>query len=220
MVYDIYSKIIVSILIKEDHMFTVADLPYAYNALEPFIDEETMHIHHEKHHAAYVKNLNDALSGHEELLSLPVEELIADLLRVPEDLRGKVRNHGGGHANHTMFWESMAPKAAGAPTGELKKAIDATFENFETFQEKFSTSAMARFGSGWAWLSVDKGRLVVEDTANQDSPLMEGRMPLLGIDVWEHAYYLKYKNVRAEYIKNWWNVVNWPEIEKRFLGAL
>lgn len=201
-------------------MFTVADLPYAYNALEPFIDEETMHIHHEKHHAAYVKNLNDALGGHEELLSLPVEELIADLLRVPEELRSKVRNHGGGHANHTMFWESMAPKAGGAPTGELKKAIDATFENFETFQAKFASSAMARFGSGWAWLSVDKGRLVIEDTANQDSPLMEGRMPLLGIDVWEHAYYLKYKNVRAEYIQNWWNVVNWPEIEKRFHAAL
>ncbi len=201
-------------------MFTVSDLPYAYNALEPFIDEQTMHIHHEKHHAAYVKNLNDALIGQEELLSLPVEELLADLLQVPEELRSKVRNHGGGHANHTMFWESMAPNAGGEPVGELKKAIIATYESFSAFQEKFTAAALGRFGSGWAWLSVDKGRLVIEDTANQDSPLLEGRMPLLGIDVWEHAYYLKYKNVRADYIKNWWNVVNWKEIEKRFSQAL
>ncbi len=197
-------------------MFSVADLPYAYNALEPFIDEQTMHIHHEKHHAAYVKNLNDALMGHEDLLSLPVEELIADLLQVPEELRGKVRNHGGGHANHTMFWESMAAPSKSNPAGELGKAIDATFGGFIQFQEKFAAAALGRFGSGWAWLSADKGRLIIEDTANQDSPLMEGRMPLLGLDVWEHAYYLKYKNVRADYIKNWWNVVNWKEVEKRF----
>jgi Fe-Mn family superoxide dismutase len=201
-------------------MFTVSELPYAYNALEPFIDEQTMHIHHEKHHAAYVKNLNDALIGHDDLLALPVEEIIADLLQVPEELRGKVRNQGGGHANHTMFWESMAPNAGGEPSGDLKKAIDATFENFSHFQEKFTAAAMGRFGSGWAWLSADKGRLIIEDTANQDSPLMEGRMPLLGIDVWEHAYYLKYKNLRVDYIKNWWNTVNWKEIEKRFSQVL
>lgn len=201
-------------------MFTISELPYTYTALEPFIDEKTMQIHHDKHHAAYIKNLNDALSGHDELLALPVEELIADLLQVPEDIRSKVRNHGGGHANHTMFWEIMGPKAGGEPTGELKKLIDATFGSFLVFQEKFSAAAMGRFGSGWAWLSVDKGRLVVEDTANQDSPFMEGRMPILGIDVWEHAYYLKYQNLRAEYIKNWWNVVNWGAVEKRFNAAL
>lgn len=197
-------------------MYTVPELPYAYAALEPFIDEQTMMIHHDKHHAAYVKNLNDVLVDHSELLELPVEELIADLLQVPEELRGKVRNHGGGHANHTMFWESMAPNAGGEPTGDLKNAIDATFESFANFREKFSSVALGRFGSGWAWLCADKGRLIIEDTANQDSPLMEGRMPLLGLDVWEHAYYLKYKNVRADYIKNWWNVVNWAEVEKRF----
>ena len=201
-------------------MFTLPDLPYAYNALEPYIDERTMQIHHDKHHAAYIKNLNDALSGNKELLELPVEELIADILQVPEDVRTKVRNNGGGHANHTMFWESMAPKAGGTPKGELKKAIDKTFGDFAQFQEKFSAVAMGRFGSGWAWLSVEKGRLLVEDTPNQDSPLMGGRMPILGLDVWEHAYYLKYQNMRAEYVKNWWNVVNWAEVEKRFAQAL
>lgn len=201
-------------------MFTLPELPYAYSALEPFIDERTMQIHHDKHHAAYIKNLNDALAGNEELLNLPVEELIADILQVPEAVRTKVKNHGGGHANHALFWEVMAPKAGGEPKGELKSAIDKTFGNFTQFQEKFSASAMGRFGSGWAWLSVDKGRLLVEDTLNQDSPFMEGRMPLLGLDVWEHAYYLKYQNVRADYIKAWWNVVNWKEVEKRFAQAL
>lgn len=201
-------------------MFTVPELPYAYNALEPFIDEKTMLIHHDKHHAAYVKNLNDALTGQDELLALPVEELIADLLQVPEEIRAKVKNHGGGHANHTMFWESMAPKAGGEPKGELKESIDTTFGSFSAFQEKFTVAAMGRFGSGWAWLSVEKGRLLIEDTLNQDSPLMEGRMPILGIDVWEHAYYLKYQNMRADYIKAWWNVVSWKEIEHRFSQAL
>lgn len=205
---------------KEVHMFTVPELPYAYSALEPFIDERTMQIHHDKHHAAYVKNLNDALTGHDDLLALPVEELIADLLQVPEDIRGKVKNHGGGHANHTMFWESMAPKAGGEPKGDLGKAIAATFGTFAGFREKFTATALGRFGSGWAWLSVDKGRLLVEDMANQDSPFMEGKMPILGLDVWEHAYYLKYQNVRADYITAWWNVVNWKEIEKRFAQAL
>lgn len=201
-------------------MFTISDLPYEYGALEPYIDEKTMQIHHDKHHAAYIKNLNDALENHTDLLALPVEELIADLLQVPEEIRGKVRNHGGGHANHTLFWEIMSPKAGGEPGGELKKAIDSTFGSFSVFQEKFTSAAMGRFGSGWAWLSVDKGRLLIEDMPNQDSPLMEGRMPLLGIDVWEHAYYLKYQNLRGEYIKNWWHVVNWSEVEKRFNQAL
>jgi Fe-Mn family superoxide dismutase len=201
-------------------MFTVPELPYAYNALEPYIDERTMQIHHDKHHSAYVKNLTGALTGHDDLLQLPVEELIADLLQVPEEIRAKVKNHGGGHANHTMFWESMAPKAGGEPTGDLKKAIDSTFGSFAVFQEKFTAAAMGRFGSGWAWLSVDKGRLTVEDTLNQDSPFMEGRMPILGIDVWEHAYYLKYQNVRADYIKAWWNVVNWKAVDVRFAQAL
>jgi superoxide dismutase, Fe-Mn family len=201
-------------------MFTVSPLPYDYAALEPFIDEKTMHIHHEKHHAAYVKNLNDALAGHDELMAMSVEEIVADLLQVPENIRAKVRNHGGGHANHTLFWEIMGPKSSGEPEGELKKVIDATFESFDMFKEKFSAVALGRFGSGWAWLSVDKGRLVIEDTPNQDSPLMEGRMPILGLDVWEHAYYLKYQNMRAEYIKNWWNVVSWKEVEKKFSQAL
>jgi superoxide dismutase, Fe-Mn family len=201
-------------------MFTVPELPYAYNALEPYIDERTMQIHHDKHHAAYVKNLNDALAGNDALLELPVEELIADLLQVPEAIRQKVKNHGGGHANHTMFWEIMGPKAGGEPKGELKSAIEKTFGSFAQFQEKFSAAALARFGSGWVWLSADKGRLIIEDTLNQDSPLMEGRMPVLGLDVWEHAYYLKYQNVRADYIKAWWSVINWKEVEKRFSQAL
>jgi Fe-Mn family superoxide dismutase len=197
-------------------MFTLPELPYAYNALEPFIDERTMQIHHDKHHAAYIKNLNDALAGEDALLSLPVEEILADILQVPDAIRIKVRNNAGGHANHTMFWEVMAPNAGGSPGGDLMKAIKNTFGGFSQFQEKFSLSAMGRFGSGWVWLSVDGGRLVIEDTPNQDSPLMEGRMPILGLDVWEHAYYLKYQNMRADYVKAWWNVVNWKEVEKRF----
>ena len=198
-------------------MFTVPELPYAYNALEPFIDERTMQIHHDKHHAAYVKNLNDVLAGNEELLAMTAEELVADLLKVPEAIRAKVRNNAGGHANHSLFWQVMAPKQTGVPVkGKLSEAIDATFGSFAQFQEKLTAAAMGRFGSGWAWLSVESGRLVVEDTANQDSPYMEGRAPILGLDVWEHAYYLKYQNVRADYIKSWWNVVNWKEVEKRF----
>lgn len=197
-------------------MFTVPELSYKYNALEPFIDERTMQIHHDKHHAAYVKNLNDALAGDEALLSLSVEEIIADILKVPDAIRNKVRNNAGGHANHAMFWEIMAPNAGSEPSGELLKAIQNTFGDFSSFQEKFSIAAMGRFGSGWVWLSVDKGRLLIEDTPNQDSPLMEGRMPILGLDVWEHAYYLKYQNMRADYVKAWWNVVNWKEVEKRF----
>lgn len=206
-------------------MFTLPDLPYAYNALEPFIDEATMRIHHDKHHAAYVKNLNDALtlSGVEGLLTMPVEELIKNLSNVPEGVRTKVRNNGGGHANHSLFWTVMTPHQEGAgqgPQGKLAQAIEAAFADFETFREKFSAAGIGRFGSGWVWLSVESGALKIEDSANQDSPLMENRIPILGLDVWEHAYYLKYQNMRADYIKAWWNVVNWTEVEKRFAAAV
>lgn len=198
-------------------MFTLPELPYAYNALEPYIDEATMRIHHDKHHAAYIKNLNDALAGNDDLLALPVEELIADILNVPEVIRTKVRNNGGGHANHSFFWQIMGPPTAGSkPRGKLGETIDVTFGSFLQFQEKFSAAGLGRFGSGWVWLCVDGGRLKIEDTPNQDSPIMEGRIPVLGLDVWEHAYYLKYQNMRVDYIKAWWNVVNWKEVEKRF----
>lgn len=197
-------------------MFTLPDLPYAYNALEPYIDERTMQIHHDKHHAAYVKNLNDALAGQDALLAMPIDQLIADLSKVPEAVRTKARNNGGGHANHALFWQIMAPKAGGKPGGNLAAAIDASFGSFEQFVEKFSNAAMGRFGSGWAWLINDGGTLSIMDTPNQDSPVMEGKTPILGLDVWEHAYYLKYQNMRADYIKAWWNVVNWSEVEKRF----
>jgi Fe-Mn family superoxide dismutase len=197
-------------------MYTLSDLPYAYNALEPYIDEMTMHVHHDKHHATYVKNLNDALVGQDALLALPVEKLLADLSRVPEAIRMKVKNNGGGHANHSMFWTVMAPHAGGAPTGAVKTALDAAFGSFETFQEQFSATALTHFGSGWAWLVAYNGKLAITDTANQDSPVSEGKTPILAIDVWEHAYYLKYQNMRVEYIKAWWNVVNWQEVEKRF----
>lgn len=195
-------------------MFTLPDLPYAYNALEPFIDERTMQIHHDKHHGAYVKNLNDALAGHDDWLKMPVHEVVKNLHKVPEEIRTKVRNNAGGHANHTMFWLIMAPHAGGKPKGKLEAAIDTAFESFEKFQEKFSAAGMSRFGSGWAWLVVDGGKLAIVDTANQDSPLTDGKLPILGLDVWEHAYYLKYQNMRAEYIKNWWNVVNWDMVAK------
>ncbi len=201
-------------------MFSLPDLPYAYNALEPYIDERTMQIHHDKHHAAYVKNVNDALVGHDDLLSMSIEELVKNLSKVPENVRTKVRNNGGGHANHSLFWQIMAPASAnasaGKPKGELAKAIDAVFESFEKFQEKFSAAGMGRFGSGWAWLIVDGKKLSIVDTANQDTPLMEGKTPILGLDVWEHAYYLKYQNLRADYIKAWWHVVNWTEVAKRY----
>lgn len=195
-------------------MFTLPELPYAYNALEPYIDERTMQIHHDKHHAAYVKNLNDALAGQEPLLAMRVEDLIADLSKVPESVRTKVRNNAGGHANHSLFWQVMGTQTK--PTGKLLDAITSTFGGLETFQEKFTAAGMGRFGSGWVWLVTDGGKLSLMDTPNQDSPLMEGKTPILGLDVWEHAYYLKYQNVRADYIKNWWSVVNWSEVEKRF----
>lgn len=209
-------------------MHTLPDLPYDYTALEPYIDERTMRIHHDKHHGAYVKNLNDALMGNEKLLSMPIDELVRSLHLVPEVARTKVRNNGGGHTNHSLFWNVMAsPKKGGGgqPSGALAKAIDVTFGGFVQFQEKFTAAGMGRFGSGWAWLtpnpSTSSGQaLRIEDSANQDSPLMEGRIPLLGLDVWEHAYYLKYQNMRADYIKNWWNVINWVEVSRRFDKAM
>lgn len=194
-------------------------LPYSFDALEPHIDARTMEIHHDRHHATYVNNLNDALKGHDELVEKSVEELISDLDAVPESIRAAVRNNGGGHANHTLFWEILIPNGGGAPTGELAKAIDDTFGSFDQFKEAFSDAAIKRFGSGWAWLVVKDGSLAVTSTPNQDSPLMEGATPILGLDVWEHAYYLKYQNKRPDYVAAFWNVVNWEEVNKRYLAA-
>jgi len=194
----------------------VPDLPYPYNALEPHIDEQTMRIHHDKHHGGYVKNLTTALEKHAALASKSVEDLLKGISSVPEDIRTAVRNNGGGHANHTMFWEIMGPNAGGAPTGALGDAIKSTFGSFDAFKEQFGKAAMGRFGSGWAWLVEAGGKLSIESTANQDSPLMDGKKPILGLDVWEHAYYLKYQNRRADYVGAWWNVVNWAAVAKRF----
>jgi len=194
-------------------------LPYGYDALEPWIDEQTMRVHHDKHHQAYLDNLLKAITG-TEWEKLEVEKLLADLNRVPENIRTVVRNHGGGFANHKLFWETMAPKAGGAPTGELAGAIGAAFGSFEAFKEKFSAAAMGQFGSGWAWLVVGKDRkLAVYNLPNQDSPLSKGDVPVLGLDVWEHAYYLKYQNRRAEYVANWWNVVKWAKANELFAQA-
>ncbi|NLX55641.1 MAG: superoxide dismutase [Planctomycetaceae bacterium] len=198
--------------------YTLPKLPYAYDALEPYIDAQTMEIHHTKHHQAYITKVNEAIAG-SPLEALSVEKLVSDLNAVPENIRTVVRNHGGGHANHSLFWTVLAPRAGGTPSGALAKAIDAAFGNFDKFKELFSTAAASRFGSGWAWLSVKDGELVLESTANQDSPLMEGHTPILGLDVWEHAYYLKYQNRRPEYITAFWNVVNWEEVARRFAEA-
>jgi superoxide dismutase, Fe-Mn family len=195
--------------------YSLPSLPYAYDALEPHFDAQTMEIHHTKHHQAYITKVNAALEG-SELAAKSVEELISDLSAVPENIRGVVRNNGGGHANHSLFWTLLAPNAGGSPEGALADAIDATFGSFDQFKEQFSSAAVNRFGSGWAWLSLDGGKLIVESTPNQDSPLMEGRVPLLGLDVWEHAYYLKYQNRRPDYIGAFWNVVNWSEVARRF----
>jgi len=199
--------------------YTLPDLPYAYDALEPSIDVETMHLHHDKHHNTYVTNLNAAIEKHPELASKSITELIADMDAIPEDIRTAVRNNGGGHANHSFFWEIMAPNAGGAPTGEIKEAIETTFGSFDQLKEEFKTAATGRFGSGWAWLVDDNGTLKVISTANQDSPIMDGQTPVLGLDVWEHAYYLKYKNVRPDYIEAFWNVVNWEQVNKNFAAA-
>ena len=191
-------------------------LPYDYNALEPHIDEQTMRIHHDKHHAAYVNNLNAALEKHPELQNTSVEDLVKGINTVPDDIKAAVRNNGGGHINHTMFWEIMGPGGGGAPTGAIGDAIKSTFGDFEKFKTQINDAGAKRFGSGWAWLIDVGGKLVVESTANQDSPLMEGKKPILGVDVWEHAYYLKYQNRRPDYLAAWWNTVNWGAVNKRF----
>ena len=195
--------------------YTLPALPYATNALEPHIDARTMEIHHTKHHQAYINNVNTAIAG-TDLEQKTVEDLISNLSAVPENIRGVVRNHGGGHANHSLFWSVMGPNAGGKPTGDLAAAIDRDLGGFDKFKEDFSKAAATRFGSGWAWLSVSGGKLVVENTTNQDSPLMEGHTPILGLDVWEHAYYLNYQNRRPDYIAAFWNVINWTEVARRF----
>jgi len=192
--------------------FQLNPLPYAYDALEPFVDTLTMQIHHDKHHAAYVTNLNVALEKHPELAEKSLEALLKDLNSVPDDIRTAVRNHGGGTWNHDLFWKVMAPKAGGEPQGELAKAIGTGFGNFTNFKAEFEKAAMGRFGSGWAWLVKKGSGLTIVSTANQDNPISDGMIPVLGLDVWEHAYYLKYQNRRAEYVGNWWNVVNWTEV--------
>lgn len=196
--------------------FTLPALPYAYTALEPHIDAQTMEIHHTKHHQAYITNANNALAG-TEFENTPVEELLKNLAAVPEAKRTVVRNNAGGHANHSLFWQVIGPNAGGEPTGALADAIKAEFGTFDAFKEKFAAAATTRFGSGWAWLVVGKdGKIAITSTPNQDSPIMDGQTPLLGLDVWEHAYYLKYQNRRPDYIKAFWSVVNWAEVAKRF----
>jgi len=191
-------------------------LPYAYDALEPYIDKETMRLHHDKHHVAYTTKLNAALEKHPELFAKAPEDLLKDLESVPEDIRTAVRNHGGGHVNHAFFWEIMGPNAGGQPQGQLLAAIKESFGSFEDFQKSFEEAATMLFGSGWAWLVVDSGKLAVEKTSNQDSPLSEGQQPILALDVWEHAYYLKYRNLRTDYVKAFWNVTNWGSVEEKF----
>ncbi|MCH2586669.1 MAG: superoxide dismutase [Planctomycetes bacterium] len=199
--------------------FELPDLPYAHDALEPHIDARTMEIHHGKHHQAYINNVNGALEGNEELAGKSVEDLVSDLDSVPEDIRGAVRNNGGGHANHSLFWSVMGSGKGGEPGGDLGAAIDATFGSFDAFKDAFAQAGATRFGSGWAWLVVDGGNLAVTSTANQDSPLMEGKTPILGLDVWEHAYYLNYQNRRPDYIGAFWNVVDWDAVAARFAAA-
>ncbi|MFS0590317.1 superoxide dismutase [Cytobacillus horneckiae] len=194
-------------------------LPYANNALEPHIDEQTMMIHHDRHHATYVNNLNAALEGHDELASKSVEELIANLDAVPESIRTAVRNNGGGHANHSLFWTLLSPNGGGAPTGDIASAIDEAFGSFDAFKDEFAKAAAGRFGSGWAWLVSEGGQLSITSTPNQDSPVMEGKTPVLGLDVWEHAYYLNYQNKRPDYVQAFFNVVNWDEVNKLFAAT-
>jgi Fe-Mn family superoxide dismutase len=196
--------------------YELPPLPYAYDALEPFIDTMTMQIHHGKHHATYVANLNAVLEGHPDLQKLSVDDLVRNLASVPEAIRTGVRNNGGGVANHTMFWQVMAPRAGGDPSGPLADAIKASFGSFETFKTDFKKAALGRFGSGWAWLIDTGGKLTIESSANQDSPVTEGKRPVLCLDVWEHAYYLKYQNRRADYVDAWWSVVNWSDVARRF----
>lgn len=199
--------------------YTLPELPYAYDALEPFFDEETMHLHHDKHHQTYVNNLNAAIEKHPEFFDKTVEELVAYLDRLPEDIRVAVRNNGGGHLNHTMFWEWLAPNAGGAPTGDIATAIDEAFGSFDDFKAEFKAAATGRFGSGWAWLVLDYGKLKVVSTANQDNPISDGQIPVLGLDVWEHAYYLKYHNVRPDYIEAFFNLINWDKVNGLYAKA-
>lgn len=201
-------------------MFKLPKLPYSYDALEPHIDKKTMEIHHSRHHAGYVEKLNKALEGKEDFLKMDIEDLLRDINKVPKEIRQNVINNAGGHANHSLFWEIMAPKPKSEPDGELLKAIESEFSSFEKFKEVFSGKALTLFGSGWVFLIVDsKGKLACKRHSFQNSPFMHGNTPILGIDVWEHAYYLKYQNKRADYIENWWNVVNWEQVEKNFTTA-
>ena len=194
--------------------YEVPPLPYDYAALEPHIDEQTMRLHHDKHHQAYVDRVNGALEGTDHA-DKPIEEVIANLGAIPDDKRGIVRNHGGGHLNHTLFWEAMSPNGGGEPSGTLADAISSAFGSFDAFKEQFEAAGVNQFGSGWAWLVLDGGQLAITSTPNQDNPLMEGKKTILGLDVWEHAYYLKYQNRRPDYIAAWWNVVNWGAVAKR-----
>jgi superoxide dismutase, Fe-Mn family len=197
--------------------YELPPLSYPFNALEPHIDAKTMEIHHDKHHQAYITNANNALKDHPDLAAKPVDELIANLSQVPESIRTVVRNNAGGHSNHSFFWKIMAPNAGGAPKGKLAEAITATFGSVDAFKEKFQAAGASRFGSGWAWLVINKeGKLEITSTPNQDSPIMEGLKPVIGVDVWEHSYYLLYQNKRPDYLKAWWNVVNWDQAEKNF----
>ena len=198
--------------------YSLPELPYAHDALEPHIDAKTMEIHHGKHHQAYITKVNDAIAG-SDLEGKSIEDLVSNLGSVPEAIRGAVRNNGGGHANHSLFWKVLSPSGGGSPSGDLATAIESAFGSFDAFREQFSQAAATRFGSGWAWLSVGGGKLVVESTPNQDSPLMEGRTPILGLDVWEHAYYLNYQNRRPDYVAAFWNVVNWDEVANRYAAA-
>ena len=200
--------------------FTLPPLPYPADALEAAIDKTTMEIHHGRHHKTYVDNLNAALQGHAALESKSIEQLMREISSVPQDIRQKVINNGGGHANHTMFWEIMGPSAGGEPSGALAQAISSTFSTFDNFKAKLKESALGRFGSGWAWLVLDGGKLAIVSTANQDSPLMNNQTPVLGVDVWEHAYYLRYQNKRADYVDAWWKVVNWKAVGDKFAKAM
>ncbi len=201
--------------------FTLAPLPYPSDALKDYIDQQTMEIHHDRHHQAYVTNLNNAIAGKADLEAMSIEDLCKNISKVPADIQGAVRNNGGGHYNHTLFWNIMGPNAGGAPTGVLADAINAAFGSFDAFKELFTKAGMTRFGSGWAWLVVKDGKLAVTSTPNQDNPLMDGSgTPVLGCDVWEHAYYLKYQNKRPDYIAAWWNTVNWTAVAERYVATL
>jgi Fe-Mn family superoxide dismutase len=198
--------------------YAVPDLPYPYDALEPHIDQQTMTLHHDKHHQAYVDKVNAALEG-TEFADKPIEEVVKSLSSIPEDKRAAVRNNGGGHYNHSLFWESMSPDGGGEPSGELGEAISAKFGSFDAFKEQFEAAGVGQFGSGWAWLVVDGGELAITSSANQDNPITDAKTPLVGNDVWEHAYYLKYQNRRPEYLKAWWNVVDWGKVAERYAAA-